>query len=216
LPHTIRYAVGDNRIDITLDDSATSSLWWATKNEWLGLLDVAGLELEVLFGNFDRQPLDNESRDTCSSLAAERERPRVTLPNTGAAEGGKQICASRRSRRRLSAGAAAFRGEDAGRYRPGRQSTVRTLRAAPASAARKTRRHREEPLSRRATARRPSRRARPLKTLSSPRNGAFKATRDVTIAVVSSRERKRRQPGLATDDPAFVGWHQLVRGIQGS
>src|SRR6266516_3531403 len=50
LPHTIRYAVGDNRIDITLDDSATSSLWWATKNELLGLLDVAGLELEALFG----------------------------------------------------------------------------------------------------------------------------------------------------------------------
>src|SRR3989304_4790600 len=44
----------------------------------------------------------------------------------------------------------------------------------------------------------------------------LKATRGVTIAVVSSRERKRRQPGLATDDPAFVGWHQLVRGIQGS
>ena len=37
VPHTIRYAVGDNRIDITLDDGATSSLWWATKNEWLGL-----------------------------------------------------------------------------------------------------------------------------------------------------------------------------------
>src|SRR5919106_6819560 len=44
----------------------------------------------------------------------------------------------------------------------------------------------------------------------------LKAIRGVTIAVVSSRERKRRQPGLATDDPAFVGWHQLVRGIQGS
>src|SRR5262252_5436527 len=44
----------------------------------------------------------------------------------------------------------------------------------------------------------------------------LEATRGVTIAVVSSRERKRRQPGLATDDPAFVGWHQLVRGIQGS
>jgi len=44
----------------------------------------------------------------------------------------------------------------------------------------------------------------------------LKSTRGVTIAVVSSRERKRRQPGLATDDPAFVGWHQLVRGIQGS
>src|SRR5207237_3960679 len=44
----------------------------------------------------------------------------------------------------------------------------------------------------------------------------LKATRGVTIALVSSRERKRRQPGLATDDPAFVGWHQLVRGVQGS
>jgi SAM-dependent methyltransferase len=61
LPHTVRYAVGDNRIDITLDDGAASSLWWATKNEWLGLLDVAGLELEALFGSFDRQPLDEDS-----------------------------------------------------------------------------------------------------------------------------------------------------------
>jgi SAM-dependent methyltransferase len=63
LPHTIRYAVGDNRIDITLDDGATSSLWWSTRNEWLGLLDVAGLELEALFGSFDRKPLDDESRE---------------------------------------------------------------------------------------------------------------------------------------------------------
>jgi hypothetical protein len=44
----------------------------------------------------------------------------------------------------------------------------------------------------------------------------LEAARSVTIAVVSSRKRKRRQPGLATDDPAFVGWHQLVGGIQGS
>src|SRR6478752_7354404 len=44
----------------------------------------------------------------------------------------------------------------------------------------------------------------------------LKATRRVTIALVSSRERKRRQPGFATNDPAFVRWHQLVRGIQGS
>ena len=63
LPHTVHYAVGDNRIDITLDDGATSSLWWATKNEWLGLLDVAGLELEALYGGFDRQPLDDDSRE---------------------------------------------------------------------------------------------------------------------------------------------------------
>jgi ubiquinone/menaquinone biosynthesis C-methylase UbiE len=63
VPHTIQYAVGDNRIDITLEDGAASSLWWATKNEWLGLLDVAGLELEALFGSFDRKPLEDDSRE---------------------------------------------------------------------------------------------------------------------------------------------------------
>ncbi len=57
VPHTIRYAVGDDRIDIELDDGGTSSLWWATKNEWLGLIDVAGLEVEALYGDFDRTPL---------------------------------------------------------------------------------------------------------------------------------------------------------------
>jgi SAM-dependent methyltransferase len=62
-PHTIRYAVGDNRVDITLDDGATSSLWWATKNEWLGLLDVAGLELEALFGGFANEPLSDDSSE---------------------------------------------------------------------------------------------------------------------------------------------------------
>jgi len=63
LPHTLRYAVGDNRIDITLDDGATSSLWWATKNEWLGLVDVAGLEVEALYGGFGGEPVDDESRE---------------------------------------------------------------------------------------------------------------------------------------------------------
>jgi ubiquinone/menaquinone biosynthesis C-methylase UbiE len=63
VPHTIRYAVGDNRTDIQLDDGGTSSLWWATKNEWLGLIDVAGLELEGAFGGFEGEPLDDESRE---------------------------------------------------------------------------------------------------------------------------------------------------------
>jgi hypothetical protein len=63
LPDPIRYAVGDNRIDITLDEGTTSSLWWANKNEWLGLLDVTGLELEALFNSFDRTPLDATSRE---------------------------------------------------------------------------------------------------------------------------------------------------------
>jgi hypothetical protein len=63
VPHTIHYAVGDNRVDIVLDDGATSSLWWATKNEWLGLLDVAGLEVEALYGGFEREPFGDESRE---------------------------------------------------------------------------------------------------------------------------------------------------------
>jgi ubiquinone/menaquinone biosynthesis C-methylase UbiE len=63
VPHSLRYAVGDNRIDITLEDGGTSSLWWATKNEWLGLIDVAGLEVEALYGDFDRRPFDDESRE---------------------------------------------------------------------------------------------------------------------------------------------------------
>jgi SAM-dependent methyltransferase len=63
LPHSLRYAVGDNRIDIVLDGGATSSLWWATKNEWLGLVDVAGLELEHLYGGFAGEPQTDESRE---------------------------------------------------------------------------------------------------------------------------------------------------------
>jgi SAM-dependent methyltransferase len=63
VPHTIHYSVADNRADITLDDGGTGSLWWATKNEWLGLLDVAGLQLEALYGGFAGEPLDDDSRE---------------------------------------------------------------------------------------------------------------------------------------------------------
>jgi SAM-dependent methyltransferase len=63
VPHTNRYAVGDNRIDIILDTGAASSLWWATKNEWLGLIEVSGLELEALYGGFAREPFTDDSRE---------------------------------------------------------------------------------------------------------------------------------------------------------
>src|SRR6266545_613964 len=53
---------GDMR-DFALDDGAKSSLWWATKNEWLGLLDVAGLELEALYGGFAGEPFTDASRE---------------------------------------------------------------------------------------------------------------------------------------------------------
>jgi SAM-dependent methyltransferase len=61
MPHTNRYSVGDNRVDIALDEGGTGSLWWATKNEWLGLLDVAGLRLEALYGGFAGEPLADDS-----------------------------------------------------------------------------------------------------------------------------------------------------------
>jgi SAM-dependent methyltransferase len=63
MPHTNVYSVSDNRVDITLDDGGTGSLWWATKNEWLGLIDVAGLQLEALYGGFDGEPLADDSRE---------------------------------------------------------------------------------------------------------------------------------------------------------
>ena len=63
LAHTDHFSVGDNRVDIVLDSGATSSLWWATRNEWLGLIDVAGLEVEALYGNFDRTPFNEHSSE---------------------------------------------------------------------------------------------------------------------------------------------------------
>ena len=63
IPHRLRYSVGESRVDIVLDSGGTSSLWWATKNEWLGLIEVAGLEVEALYGWFDRRPFDDESRE---------------------------------------------------------------------------------------------------------------------------------------------------------
>ena len=63
VPHTVRYAVGDNRVDMILDNGAKSSLWWATKNEWLGLLDVAGLRLVALYGGFAGEPIADDSHE---------------------------------------------------------------------------------------------------------------------------------------------------------
>jgi ubiquinone/menaquinone biosynthesis C-methylase UbiE len=63
VPHTVQYAIADNRVDIVMDGGAKSSLWWATKNEWLGLIDVAGLELEALYGGFATEPLTDDSSE---------------------------------------------------------------------------------------------------------------------------------------------------------
>ena len=63
IPHSVRYAVGENRVDLVREDGATSSLWWATKNEWLGLTEVAGLEVEALYGGFAGEPFTDDSRE---------------------------------------------------------------------------------------------------------------------------------------------------------
>jgi SAM-dependent methyltransferase len=61
--HLTSYAPGDNRVDITLEDGPKLSLWWVARSEWEGLLDVAGLEVEALYGWFDRRPFDDSSRE---------------------------------------------------------------------------------------------------------------------------------------------------------
>ena len=63
VPHTIEYSVGDNRVDLVLESGARSSVWWATKNEWLGLIDVSGLELEGLYGGFSGESFTEDSAE---------------------------------------------------------------------------------------------------------------------------------------------------------
>ncbi|MCI0688504.1 MAG: class I SAM-dependent methyltransferase [Sporichthyaceae bacterium] len=63
VPHAFRFSVGENRLDIVTESGAVSSMWWATKNEWLGLIDVAGLELEALYGGFEGEPFTDSSRE---------------------------------------------------------------------------------------------------------------------------------------------------------
>jgi SAM-dependent methyltransferase len=61
----VRNVPADSRIDITrgrgLDRTGTFSLWWATRREWEGLIDVAGFELEGLYGGFRREPYDDDA-----------------------------------------------------------------------------------------------------------------------------------------------------------
>jgi hypothetical protein len=59
--HRVDHFPGDNRLDITLESGDSVSLWWVTKSEWEGLIDVSGLEVEALFGDFERTPFDEQS-----------------------------------------------------------------------------------------------------------------------------------------------------------
>jgi SAM-dependent methyltransferase len=63
------YDPTDSRIDITAyveqpgKDERSLSLWWIARSEWEGLIDVAGLEVEALYGDFDRTPFGKDSRE---------------------------------------------------------------------------------------------------------------------------------------------------------
>jgi SAM-dependent methyltransferase len=59
--HTLRYVAADNRVEVERDDAATIRLWWATRSEWEGLLEVAGLEVEALYGGFKHEPFTDDS-----------------------------------------------------------------------------------------------------------------------------------------------------------
>jgi SAM-dependent methyltransferase len=63
------FHAADNRIDLTAfvgepgAEPRTISLWWCTRSEWEGLVDVAELEVEALYGWFDRRPFDDRSEE---------------------------------------------------------------------------------------------------------------------------------------------------------
>jgi SAM-dependent methyltransferase len=61
--HRIDYHPAHARIDLTLDGGHAIDLYWSTPAEWEGLLDVAGLEVEALYGWFDRRPFDERSSE---------------------------------------------------------------------------------------------------------------------------------------------------------
>ena len=56
----VRNVPADNRIDLVRNEGVIR-LWWMTRAELEGLCDVAGLEVEALYGGFHREPYDEQS-----------------------------------------------------------------------------------------------------------------------------------------------------------
>jgi hypothetical protein len=44
-------------------DGRRLQLWWLNRSEWEALIDVSGLEVEALYGWFDRTPFTDESAE---------------------------------------------------------------------------------------------------------------------------------------------------------
>lgn len=65
----LEYVPADNRIEVVAYagqpgvEGRPLRLWWVNRSEWEGLIDVAGLEVEALYGWFDRRPFDDASQE---------------------------------------------------------------------------------------------------------------------------------------------------------
>jgi SAM-dependent methyltransferase len=61
----VHYVAADSRLELVRgrgdDTIGVLQIWWSTKAEWEGLIDVAGLEVEALYGGFHREPYTDES-----------------------------------------------------------------------------------------------------------------------------------------------------------
>ena len=61
--HRVDHFKHDNRLDVTLESGDAISLWWLNRSEWEGLIDVAGFEVEALYGGFDKRPFDENATE---------------------------------------------------------------------------------------------------------------------------------------------------------
>lgn len=61
--HRVDHFKHDNRIELTLESGASISLWWLNRSEWEALIDVAGFEVEALYGGFAGEPVDESSSE---------------------------------------------------------------------------------------------------------------------------------------------------------
>lgn len=63
LRHRIDHDRANSQLHITLAAGPRITLSWLTRSEWEALIDVTGLEVEALYGWFDRRPFDESSRE---------------------------------------------------------------------------------------------------------------------------------------------------------
>jgi SAM-dependent methyltransferase len=57
------YDYDERRIDLKIENGASVQLWWVDREEWDAAVTESGLEVEALYGWFDRAPFDETSRE---------------------------------------------------------------------------------------------------------------------------------------------------------